>query len=179
MAYPRFYADGIDLKKIDVLQNERGWHYVNRKGLVGVLLKFFNTYWKSHPEWFIKVGSHTGFKYSFKEKLDFRLNAGAVITSNVDWVVTQATNYGGSYCTLESGARLFGKWGPKRYAVRPMHIMGFKKVGTVIKAGSPLCKVATQAHLKKYGHGEILPHLDIAGKNFGIEGRFMRKWILG
>lgn len=154
MAKPRFFIDNIDLNKIPVIQNEIGVYYWNGSRYFTPLLSAFNT--STPPRGYKKygpksgqakpAGSHSstntgGVNVRKQLSIDFKAPKlqESVLTSSVDWKLEGVYGTGkNKFAIWTTGASVLGV---KRWKFFTVHVKGLPKVGTVVKAGKPMCKV--------------------------------------
>lgn len=142
----RFFINGVDFNKCKITQDENGVYFENNKdgSLWGTILAKFTQ--SKAPLGYTKKfnGSHTDTNYygvnvKRQRPLDISGVKGAVITSDADLKVEGIYGSG----TQKYGVVSVGKviFGIKRWKFFFVHTSWKARVGTVIKAGKPICTI--------------------------------------
>lgn len=133
---------GKPVTKLKTTQNKDGLYYYDPiKGYWGTTMDKFDTATPPKPYKKLTDGSHGSTNYqgvNIKKQraMDISGVIGSPITYDVDVVVTFTSKKLGGYCVVETGNRVFGV---KRWQDTLVHTTKWKKVGTVVKAGTPVC----------------------------------------
>lgn len=159
-------ANGTDLASIPVTQNEYGVYYYSTKyGYYKPVLANFDN--ANPPSGYIKYsnGSHKNEPASGRYPIDFSLVAETGIAMTEDVKILYSSSSLGSYCKiqgLKSGKIIF-----------LVHTYKWASIGSVVKAGNVICRVAPKSvtgydpHLHIYGSGFLIRNLILYGNNMG------------
>ena len=156
------YANGKDLALAPVTQNENGKYYRNSAGTYfkPILAEFDKA---TPPVGYKKYlgGSHTVYiSNANRNPIDFSIVSGASISMNVDVNVLATNPIDGSWCKITPVG--------SNYVIALVHTYQWAK--GLVKAGSPICKIAPQSVTG------FAPHLHI--DEWSNRGLKIRKLIL-
>lgn len=156
------YAGGKDLALVPVTQNEVGKYYRNSAGTYfKPVLSLFDT--ATLPDGYKAYigGSHAKYiSNANRNPIDFSIAAGSVLSMNVDVNVLATNPSDGSWCKITPVG--------SNYVIALVHTYQWAK--GLVKAGSPICKIAPQSVTG------FAPHLHI--DEWSGKGRKIRELIL-
>lgn len=155
-----FYANGIDLAQCPITQNEVGVYYWNGSGYYKPVLSAFDN--AILPIGYKRYANGSHLEYvnnAFRHPFDISIIAGASITSNVDVKILSATQADGSWVkTVISGTNINPAF---------VHCYDWATIGSTVKAGGIICKVAPTSVTK------FSPHL-----HFDIWGSYLARDLI-
>jgi len=134
-----FYVGGKDIATLPIVQNEFGVYFQYSTGgyYKPVLSEFDNGILPSGVKRYTD-GSHAPYKNSLtRNPIDISVNAGLAVTSNVDVKIINGTLSDGSWTKTQ----IVGT----NYMPAFVHTYKWAQIGSVVKAGNPICYIAPKS----------------------------------
>ena len=130
------YANGIDLAKCPITQNEVGRYYWNGSTYYKPTLDVFDTVKPPSGYKTYENGSHLKYKTNhLRNPIDVSLISGTKITMNVDVTVLSTNPGDGSWCkTVINGTN-----------INPAFVHTYRWATGLVKAGSTICQIAPKS----------------------------------